>query len=188
MEFDTRLRRFISGKKITLFMILQCAIGLFNHRQTAMFRGRRSALRTTKYAMYRQNDWPIIIRLKYCNGPRKRKNHWKDHASIASQTFSPSLSKRFFRLPLPSIPMSSINSHPDGTPVNNRGQALEAQRLYQLSLSGRDYSRRYIGFARSNCLDAQRIVWEARCNLLKDIKVPGQTRLERKDMAAKLDS
>ena len=35
-------RRFISGKKSSLFVILPCAIGLFNHRQTAMYRGRRS--------------------------------------------------------------------------------------------------------------------------------------------------
>ena len=47
-------------------------------------------------------------------------------------------------------------------------------------------ARRYIGFARSNCRDAQGIYWGARYNLLKNIKVPGQTRLERKDMAAKL--
>ena len=44
---------------------------------------------------------------------------------IASQSFSSSLSKRFFSLPLPSIQVSPINSYPNGTPVNNRGQALE---------------------------------------------------------------
>ena len=82
--------------------------------------------------------------------------------------------------------MNSINSYPNGTPVNHRGQALEAQRLHELSRSGQDNSRRYIGFAISNCRDAQGIYWRARYNLLKDIKGPGQTRLERKDMARKL--
>ena len=80
--------------------------------------------------------------------------------------------------------MSSINSYPNDTPVNNRGQALEAQSLHELSRSGQENSRRYIRFARSNCRDAQGIFWGARYNLLKDIKVPGQTLLERKDMAA----
>ena len=82
--------------------------------------------------------------------------------------------------------MSSINSYLNGTPINNRGQALEAHRLHDLSSSRQDNSRRYIGFARSNCRDAQGIIWGARYKLLKDIKVPGRTRLERKDIAAKL--
>ena len=82
--------------------------------------------------------------------------------------------------------MSSIDSYPNGTPVNNQGQALEAHRLHELSCSGQDNSRRYIGFSRSNCRDAEGIFWGARYNLLNDIKVPGQTHLERKDMAAKL--
>ena len=164
MEFHTRLRRFISGKKSSLFLILLRAIGLFNHRQD-------------------------------CSRPRKGKGHRKDHAPIALQLFSPSLSKRsfslylpssFFRLYLPSIPMSSINSYPNGTPINNREQALEAQRLHELSRSGQDYSRRYIGFARSHCRDAQGIYWGSRYNLLKNIKVAGQTRLQRNDMAAKM--
>ena len=82
--------------------------------------------------------------------------------------------------------MSSINSYPNGTPVENRVQALEAQRLHELSRTGQNTSLRYIGFARSNCRDAQGIIWGVRYNLLKDIIVPGQTRLEQKDMAAKL--
>ena len=82
--------------------------------------------------------------------------------------------------------MTSINYYPNGTPINPRGQALEAQRLRESSRSGRDNSRRYTGFARTNCRDAQGIFGGARYNLLKYIKVPGQTRLERKDMAAKL--
>ena len=81
--------------------------------------------------------------------------------------------------------MSSTNLYPNGTPVNNRGQALEAQRSCALSRSERDNSRRYIGFVRTNCRDAQSIFWGARYNLLKDIKVPGQTRLGWKGMAAK---
>ena len=126
------------------------------------------------------------MQIQDCNGPRKGKDHWKDDAPIASQSFSPSLSKRFFSLSLLFIQMSSINSYPNGTPVNNRGQVLEAQRLHELSRSGQDNSRRCIGFAISNCRDAHGIFWGARYNLLKDIKDPGQTRLERKDMAAKL--
>ena len=96
----------------------------------------------------------------------------------------PSPSSAFFFLL--SLQMSSINSYPNGTPVNNQGQALGAHRLHELSFSGQDSSWRYIGFSRSNCRDAEGIFWGARYNLLKDIKVPGQTRLERKDMAAKL--
>ena len=73
MEFHTRLRRFISGKKWSLFLILPCtvydrilprAIGLFNHRQTAMYRGRRSVLRTNRIGNISTNDWPIIISYK----------------------------------------------------------------------------------------------------------------------------
>ena len=120
------------------------------------------------------------------NRPRKGKDHWKGHAPIASQPFSPSLSKRFFILSFPSIQMSSIDSYPNNTPVNNRQQALEAQRLHELSRSGRENSRRYIGSAGTNCRDAQGLFRVARYNLLEDIKVPGQTRLERNDMAAKL--
>ena len=60
-----------------------------------------------------------------------------DVRHIASQPFSPSLSKRFFSLPLPSIQMSSINSYPNGTPVNNRGQALEM--WVGLKLISREY-------------------------------------------------
>ena len=48
-----------------------------------------------------------------------------DVRHIASQPFSPSLSKRFFSPPFPSIQKSSINSYLNGTPVNNRRQALE---------------------------------------------------------------
>ena len=66
------------------------------------------------------NDWSIIIQLQDCNRPGKN----KAEVHVASQPFSPSLSKRFFSLPLPSVQMSSINSYPNGTPVNNRGQAL----------------------------------------------------------------
>ena len=51
--------------------------------------------------------------------------------------FSPSLSKRFFSPPLPSIQMSSINSYPNGTSVNNRGQALKM--WVRLKLMGREY-------------------------------------------------
>ena len=94
MEFDTKFRRFISGQKSKPVSILPCATGLFNHRQTAMYRGRRSALGTTKLAMYRQNDWPIIIQLQDCNGPKKN----KDHIRIASQHFPFSTSKLFFSI------------------------------------------------------------------------------------------
>ena len=146
MEFHTRLRHFISGKMSSLFLILPRAIGLFNHRQTAMYRGRRIVLRTNQIGNVPTKDWPIIIQLQDCNGPRKGKDHWKDHTPIASQPFSPSASKRFFSLslpssffslPLPSIQTSSINSYPNGTPVNNRGQALEM--WVRLKLMGREY-------------------------------------------------
>ena len=174
MEFHTRLRRFISRKKSSLFLILPCAIAFFFQSPT-----NRDVPRTEKRVTHNQignvptNDWPIIIQLQDCNGPRKGKDHWKDHAPVASQPFSPSLSNRVFSLFIPSIQMSSINSYPNGTPVNNQGQALEAQRLHKLSRSGQDNSRGYIGFARSNCRDAQGIFWRARYSLLKDIKVTG---------------
>ena len=90
MEFHTRLRRFISRKKSSLFLILMRAIGVFNHRQTEMYRRRRSVLRTNRIGNVLTNDWPIIIQLQDCNGPTKGKDHWKDHAPIASQP-SPSL-------------------------------------------------------------------------------------------------
>ena len=66
------------------------------------------------------NDRSIIIQLQDCNIPGKN----KAEVQLASQPFSPSLSKRFFNLPLPSVKISSINRYPNGTPVNNRGQAL----------------------------------------------------------------
>ena len=72
-----------------------CSIGLFNHRQTAMYRGRRSVLRTNRIGNVPKNDWPIVIQLQDCNGPRKRKDHRKDHAPIASQLFQLSLSSFF---------------------------------------------------------------------------------------------
>ena len=130
MVFHTRLRRFISEKKSSLFLILPCTVydrilpcvvGLFNHRQTAMYRGWRSALRTNQIGNVPIYDWPIIIHLQDSNGPGKN----KADIHIVSQSFSPSLSKRFFSLLLPSIQMSSINSYPNGTPVKNRVQAPE---------------------------------------------------------------
>ena len=57
-----------------------------------------------------------------------------DVRHIASQRFSPSLSKRYFSLPLPSIQMSSINSYSNDTRVNNRGQALEMRVRLKLIL------------------------------------------------------
>ena len=101
--------------------ILPCAVELFNHRQTATYRGRRSVSRTNQVGNVRTNDWPGIIQLQDCNGPGKN----KAGVHIASQPFSPSLSKRFFSLPLPSIQKSSITSYPNGTSANNRGHALE---------------------------------------------------------------
>ena len=82
--------------------------------------------------------------------------------------------------------MNSINHYPNGTPTDARRQSLEAQHLRELCCAGRDNSRRYTGLARSNCRNGQVIFWGARFNLQRGINVPRQTRLERKEMAAKL--
>ena len=50
---------------------------------------------------------------------------YTDHHSRLKEAFFVSLSKRFFSLPLPSIQTNSIHTYPNGTPVNNWGQALE---------------------------------------------------------------
>ena len=139
--------------------------------------------------MYRQHDWHVIIQLQACNGPRKGRITGRitrpSHHNL-SLRLCPRASSAVFFYVLPSTSMSSINHYQNGTPIKTRGQALEAQRLRESSRSGRDNSRKYIGFARTKCRDAQGIFWGARYNLLKDIKVPGQTRLERREMAAKL--
>ena len=82
MEFHTELRRFIGGKKSSLFLILPRAIGLFNNRHIAMYRGRRSVLRTNRIGNIPTNDWPTIFQLQDGNGPGKNK---ADVRHIASQ-------------------------------------------------------------------------------------------------------
>ena len=69
--------------KINLFFeILPRAIGGFNHRQTAMYRGRRSVLPTNRIGNISTSDSPIIIQPQDCNGPGKNK---ADVRHIASQ-------------------------------------------------------------------------------------------------------
>ena len=80
------------------------------------------------------NYWPIIIQLQDCHGPGKNK---ADVRHMASQPFSPFLSKRLFSPSSPSIQESSINGYPNGTPVNNRRQALEM--WVRLKLISREY-------------------------------------------------
>ena len=79
--------------------------------------------------------WAFDLRYKHQNGNGPGNN--KADLHIALQPFSPSLSKRFFSLPLPSIQMSSINNYSNGTPVNNRGQALEM--WVRMKLISREY-------------------------------------------------
>ena len=77
MEFDT-----------SLFLILQCAIGLFNYRTTAMYRERRISLRATKGNVPTKGS-PIMIQLQDYNGLGKN----KADVHIASRNFPFSVSK-----------------------------------------------------------------------------------------------
>ena len=130
MVFDTRLRRFISGKKLSLFF--DSAVYAVRPDTTLCYRTfqsptNRDVPRTEKCVTRNQigtvpaRDWLITIQLQDCNGSGENKTG----VHIVLQPFSPSLSKSFPSLPIPSIQMSSINSYSNGIPVYNRRQALE---------------------------------------------------------------
>ena len=95
MEFDTRLRRSISGKKIKPVSDSGVCYRTFQSPTN------RDVPRTEKRVTHNQIGNVPTKRLVYhnsatrCNGPRAGKNHWKDHAPIASQPFCPSSSSAF---------------------------------------------------------------------------------------------
>ena len=171
VECDTRLRRFISGTKKCLFIILPCATGLRRVRSNFSIADKPWCTEGGE-ARYgepnRQCTDKTIGLLYFSYKTAMSREKIKAHAHIVWRPFStlcPSAFSAFFQ-PNGSSPLSTVYLlHQWAPPTSTRTappSTLEDKRwrlnafVNHRALDG-TISRRYIGFARSNCRDAQGI-------------------------------